>query len=222
MLDILGQLQEPGILASVQVLAVVLNFDAMGPQTTCDGTEERQDEFVHSSYDIQDVATGLWHVTNVLSMLVDICMESATAHYATPAFQDYLAWLLDSFLVAHGLQKRFQTNPVLDEACKRSEVMIFCAIQALVWTLRASLPKTILKKGCELLSLLIIDLLHNASILSEKSMSYNICNSILTLATVSKQYESTRRSLALHLVPAIRAASDDNTLVLALGQDFQV
>ena len=220
-LDILGQLQNPSIISSVHVLNVVLNFDTMDPLAPSNDKEGRQHDSAYSSYDIQDAAAGLWHVTNVLSMLVDICMESATSHYATPAFQDYLAWLLDSFFVTHGLQRRWQAISVFSEPCKRSEAMAFCAIQALLSALRSSLPETILRKGCGLLSILIVDLLQNPSSLSEKSMSYSICNSLLTLAAVCKRYESTRRSLALHLSPSVRAALDDENTILALGSDFQ-
>jgi serine/threonine-protein kinase ATR len=220
-LDILSHLQNPSIISSVHVLDVIPNFDTMDHLAHSNDKEGRQHDSARSSYKIQDAATGLWHVTNVLSMLVDICMESATSHYATPAFQDYLAWLLDSFFIARGLQRRWQANPVFSEPCKRSEAMSFCAIQALLSALHGSLTETILRKGCGLLSILVVDLLQNSSSLSEKAMSYSICNSLLTLAAVCKRYESTRRSLALHLAPSIRVALDDDNAILALGTDFQ-
>lgn len=219
---ILNQLQNPGSIFSVHELDVVLNFDTVDPLVLFHDKEGPQKSSVQSAYAIQDAAAGLWHSTNVLSMLVDICMESATSHHATPAFQDYLAWLLDSFLVVHGLQKRFQANSTLHEFCKRSEVMSLCALQALLSTLRESLPVTILRKGCVLLSLLCVGLLENLSDLSDKSTPHNICSSLLTLAVVCKRHESTRRLLALYLVPAIRVSLNDDDSILKLGKDFQV
>lgn len=185
--------------------------------------KEGSEQFsVHSNYAVQNAAAGLWHVTNVLAMMVDICMESATSHHATPAFQDYLAWLLDSFLVIHGLQKRCQGYPIFSETCNKSEAMALCAVQALLSTLRVSLPETILRKGCEFLSLLIADLLENSSSLSDVSIKYSICSGLLILATACKRHESTRRSLTLHLAPSIRIALSDDCKIPMLGKDFQV
>jgi serine/threonine-protein kinase ATR len=200
----------------------VLDFDTMDPFASSDEKEGHRHGSVHSSYDVQDGVAGLWHVTNVLSMLVDICMESATSHHATPAFQDYLAWLLDSFRVAHEHQRRWQANFNFSEPCKQSEIMAFCAVQALLSTLHASLPETILRKGCELLSFLLVDLLERPSSLSEKSINYSICNSLLTLAAVCKHHESTRRALTLGLAPSVCDSLDDDRATRRLGKDFQV
>lgn len=184
--------------------------------------EGHQSFSVHSAYTVQNGPEGLWHVTNVFAMMVDICMESATSHHATPAFQDYLAWLLDSFLATNGLQRKYQDNLVFKEACQQSKTMVFCAVQALVSTLRVSLPETILRKGCELLSLLIVDLLENPPSFSDISIKYSICSSLLILSAVCKQHESTRRSLALRLAPSIRLALSNESITLPLGNDFQV
>jgi serine/threonine-protein kinase ATR len=217
----LSQLQNPGIISSVHPIDVVLNFDIMDPLSPSFDKEGQQLSSIHSSYTIRDSASGLCHLTNILSMLVDICMECATSHHATPAFQDYLVWLLDSFLVAHGLKKRWEANPIFSEPCK-SEVMALCAVQALLSTLRTSLPDAILRKGCELLAILIMDLLEDSSRMSEKSVTYIVCSGLLILATVCKRHESTRRSMALHLVPSIRVALDNDVTFLTLGKDFQV
>ena len=221
-LDILSQLQNHDIMSSVHTLDVVLNFDAMDPSAPSFENEARQVASIHSSYTIQDPVAGLCHVTNVLSMLVDICMESATSHHATPAFQDYLAWLLDSFLVCHGVEKRWQATPLFSKSCEQSEVMALSAMQALLSALRISLPEAVLRKGCELLAILIVDLLENSSRILNKTVTYSVCSGLLTLATVCKRHESTRRSVALRLVPSIRVALNNDTTFLALGKDFQV
>lgn len=219
---ILNQLHNTGIISSVHKLDVLLQFDSIDPLALLFGKERSQNTTLNSTYAVQDAGAALWHVTNLLSMLVDICIESATSHHATPAFQDYLAWLLDSFVVAHGLQKRWHTNHIFSEVCTRSEAMALSAVLALLSTLRESLPETILRKGCVLLSFLCVDLLENPMNLTDKPTTHNICSSLLTLATVCKRYESTSRSLALHLGPAIRTALDNNEAVHHLGKDFQV
>jgi serine/threonine-protein kinase ATR len=218
----LSQLQNPGITSSVHKLDVLLHFDSIDPLALLYGKERPQNTALDSTYAVQDAAAALWHVTNLLSMLVDICIESATSHHAAPAFQDYLAWLLDSFVVAHGLQKRWHANHIFSETSRRSEAMGLSAVLALLSTLRESLPETIFRKGCVLLSFLCLDLLESPLNLSDKSTTHNICSSLLTLATACKRYESTCRSLALYLAPAIRAALDDNEAILHLGKDFQV
>ncbi|KIN07972.1 hypothetical protein OIDMADRAFT_111112 [Oidiodendron maius Zn] len=179
-----------------------------GAATPSFENEARQVACIHSSYTIQDPVAGLCHVTNILSMLVDICMESATSHHATPAFQDYLAWLLDSFLVCHGIEKRWQANPLFSESCEQSEVMALSSMQALLSALRISLPEAVLRKGCELLAILIVDLLENSSKILNKTVTYNVCSGLLTLAIVCKRHESTRRSKAgLYLCNACEASS---------------
>lgn len=200
----------------------MLDLDAIDSLVPGPANWEHREDSLHSSYNIQDSAAGLWHVTNVLSMLVDICMESTTSHYATSAFNDYMAWLLDAFLISRGLLKKLQTTSTFSEACKRSESMALCAVQALLSTLRPSLTQSMRRKGCELLSVLVGDLLQDISSSWEESMSYNFCSSLLTLAAGCKQHESTRRSIALHLAPSIHLALSDETTAHTLGRDFQV
>jgi serine/threonine-protein kinase ATR len=184
--------------------------------------DESQDAILHCTYSIHDPAVGLWHVTNLLSILVDVSMESVTSHDPTPAFQDYLAWMLDSFLMAHDLQKRWKANPILHEACKKSEVMSFCSVHAFLSSLAEFLTESMLRKGYILLSALCADLLESPADLSDKSIHLNLCSSILNLVAVCEKHHSLRRVISLHLLPAIEACLLDEMTCSTLGNDFQV
>jgi serine/threonine-protein kinase ATR len=177
---------------------------------------------IQSTYAVQGQTTGIWHVINLLSMLVDIAMESASSHHATPAFRDYLAWMLESFFAANELQKRLRQDTKFQEFCKKSEIMGFCAVHALLSVLRESLSDAILRKGYILLSFLCADLLEAPSEITEKSIRLSLCSSLLNLATVSKQYDSVRRAISLHLIPVVHSTLRDASAVSTLGKDFQV
>jgi serine/threonine-protein kinase ATR len=187
-----------------------------------DKDDDSQLAISHCTYLVHDPAVGLWHVTNILSMLVDISMESATSYDATPAFQDYLAWMLDSFLVSHDLQRRWRINPQLQESCKKSAVMSFCAVHALMSSLRGFLTDSMLRKGYVLLSILCADLLEHPADISDKLVRSNLCSSIMNLATVCTNDQLMHRVVCLHLVPAIEASLFDEVTRANLGKDFQV
>jgi serine/threonine-protein kinase ATR len=184
--------------------------------------EHLPDVVSNCTYVIRDASSGLWHATNVLSMLVDISMESASSHDATPAFQDYLAWILESFLLIHELRKRWEKNPTLQEACKKSKILSFCTVHALLSSLRKFLSDSILRKGYALLSILCADLLECSAELTEKSVQINLCSSILNLVAVCQEHDSMRQLLSLHLIPTMQTAMGDESVCTILGKDFQV
>ena len=176
----------------------------------------------HCSYLVHHPTVGLWHVTNILSMLVDISMESATSYDAAPAFQDYLAWILDSLLVSHELQKRWRTSPQLQESCKKSSIMSFCTVFALVSSLRDFLTKPMLRKSYILLSVLCADLLEAPANMSETPLRSTICSSILNLATICAKDQVLQRAVCLHLVPAIEVCLADEVTRASMDKDLQV
>lgn len=174
------------------------------------------------TYVVQDATEGLWHVTQLLSMLVDISLEAATSHDATPAFQDYLAWLLDSFLVTHELQKRLRNNPNLQQSETRLEILSFCALHALLSSLRDSLSPLVLRKGYVLLSILCADLLEDPSSLSDKSVRLSFCSSLMNLTVVCNQHQSVHRVVSHHLLAMVKTTLTDESTIATLGKDFKV
>jgi serine/threonine-protein kinase ATR len=203
---------------------ITLPYDAIDSSmfSYAEKGDSLSDAIPHCTYVIRDAGSGLWHATNILSMLVDISMESASSHDATPAFQDYLVWMLEAFLSIHEIQKRCETDPRLGESCKKTKLLSFCAVHALLVSLQDHIPDSILRKGYALLSLLCARLLENPTDLTEKSVHINLCSSMLNLVAICNEHESMRRVLSLHLVPAVQNAMANETQCSNLGKDFLV
>jgi len=220
---ILGHLQISSAMSHSYLVEIVLPTDDITSLVfSYEKYEARSINNPGCTYIIKDAGIAIWQASNILSMLGDISMESAASHHATPAFQDYLAWMFDSFLAAHELQKRLRGNEKLYETCKNSEIMSFCAVQALLSSLQDQISVSILRKGFALLSILSADLLRNPSGLSHKSLHHSMCSGFLKMASICKTYDSMRRVFTLHLVPAIEITLLDEVACLGLGNDFKV
>lgn len=220
----LGHFQNSNLASYGKMVNITLPYDTID---TSMFSQEREDDTMRDSipnctYVIKDAASGIWHATNVLSMLVDISMASASSHDATPAFQDYLVWILESFLMIHDIQTKWKSNSTFQESCKKSKILCFCATHALLTSLRNFLSESMLRKGYALVSLLCASLLERPTDLIEKSNQLSLCSSILNLVTVCNEHESMRKLLALHLIPAVKYAMSDEESCLILGKDFQV
>lgn len=177
-----------------------------------------------SSYVMPDAVDGLSHVTNLLSMLVDITMEAATSQRATPAFQDYLIWMLDSFLLVHETQRRWQANHMLFGSSKQSSILSIGAVQALLSSLGTSLSATVIRKGSILMSILCADFLEDMQHLNEQhpSQVQTLCSTLLNLASVCWQYYSVSREVSLHLVPKLQTLLNDEEDRSFLNKDLRV
>lgn len=188
-----------------------------------EGTDGSPTSTSNCIYVIRDAMEGLSHARNVLSILVDISMAAATSYDATPAFQDYLGWLLDSFLVTQELHKKWRTNPSLHPSCSEACAMPFCSIQALLSTLRKNLSPSLLRKGYTSLSFFCIDLLEDPTQLSQSSIQLNLCSSIMNLAAVCHKYDSVRGPVSLRLIPAIHAIlTHGDPITTGMGNDLKV
>ena len=217
----MNHLQSPGIVSQSHMSQVVLPSDEdhdMFPQENEDGSVDRP---LQCSYVLHDAADSLWHVTNILSMLGDISMEAATSHNAIPAFQDYLAWLLDSFLSIHEMRKRWQTNPTLHQSGKKSVLLSFCAVHALLSSLRASVSDTIVRKGYVVIAILCSAVLEEPADLSEESTKLALCSTLLNLVAICRQQDTVLREVSVHLIPGIQAILQNESASTVLGKDFQ-
>jgi len=174
------------------------------------------------TYVIQGLDGGLRHVTNILAMLVDISIESASSYDATAAFQDYLAWIFESFLMVHELQNKWQVDPTFHEMCKKSEVLSFCAMHALLTSIQGQIYAAMLRKGYTILSILCADLLKSPANLTDSLIRLKVCRSILNLVVICKEHDSMRKSTSLHVVPSIQNILNDSDTRSTLGKDFKV
>ena len=174
------------------------------------------------TYLIRFASEGICHVANILCMLVDISMAAAASYDPTPAYQDYMAWMLDSFLTAHEQRKLLKADAQLYESCRRSDIATFSSLQAILSASKAALSDTILQKGYTILSILCADLLETAEDLAEPTLQLSVCSSILNLVGLCRGHFSMHRVVSLHLVPAIQLALKDGSKSSGLGKDFQV
>lgn len=223
----LSHLQHPSTISHGKLSDIILPSDAFDILSYIYESTQGKDDTSQSAesnctYNIHGAESGLGHVTNILTMLVDISMESASSYDATAAFQDYLAWIFESFLTAHELQNKWQIDVTLRESCKKSEIMSFCALHALLSSLQEKLSASMLRKGYALLSIFCADLLKTPADLTDKLIQLKICSSVLNLVAVCKDHDSMRRVVLLHLVPAIQTIFQDEVACAALSNDFKV
>ncbi|KAH8588648.1 protein kinase-like protein rad3 [Bisporella sp. PMI_857] len=222
---ILSRLQHPSIVSQYHVLKISLpsdDFDTsyFSYENYYDKDENQTTSSFHCTYVIHGAASSLWHVTNLLAILGDISMESASSYDATAAFQDYLAWMLESFLMAHEVGKRLKVDTALQDTCKKCELTIFCSMQALISSLRSHLSGSVLRKGCVLISLLCADLLANPESLTE-TIQLKFCSTMLNLVAVCREFDSMCQVLCLHLIPALQLALNHENASTSFGKDFQ-
>jgi len=177
---------------------------------------------LNCKYVIRNPGDALYHVSNVLCMLADISIEAAKSYDATPAFEIYLIWMLDAFLITREVQKRWRANPSLLQTCPKTDQMSLCAVRALLFNLRDSLSPTLLWKSCVVLAIFCAGVLEDPTELSEKPIQLSLCSAILNLAANCKQYDSVRKQVSLHLMPAIQTTMNDEYLCTSLGTDFKV
>ena len=177
---------------------------------------------VNCTYCIQEPAEALSHATNLLCMLVDISVEAAKSYDATPAFQDYLAWILDSFLVTHESQRRWPAKPSLYHLCSENDKLSFCAVHALLTSLGGSLSPMLKSKGYTLLAALCSSLFEHRADISSDSFRLCLCHGLLSLAAFGKQYDCVRRAVSLHLLPVLQVSLNNADQGMSPSNDVKV
>ena len=185
-----------------------------------DGTPS--DPIPNCTYLIRFASEGICHVANILCILVDISVAAAASYDVAPAFQDYMAWMLESFLATHEQRKRLQDDLSLYETCRKSSLTSFCSLHTLLSTTKAFFSASILRKGCTILSILCTDLIEKTTGLTEHPIQLTLCSSLLNLVAICKEHYSMHRVVSLHLIPAIRLALSDESRSSSLGEDFKV
>jgi serine/threonine-protein kinase ATR len=178
--------------------------------------------FPNCTYVVRFASEGICHVANILCMLTDISTAAAASYDPTPAYQDYIAWLLDAFFAAHEQRKKVQTDPSFSESCRISDVTSFTSLHGLLSTSKTCLRATILRKGYTILSTLCADLIDTIGDLAEHAIQLNLCSSLLNLAAACKEDDSMKRAVSLRLVPAIQLVLNNGSKPSCVSKDFQV
>lgn len=219
----LSHLQNPAIFSHNLMIDVYLPAGEIDQLMFSHDSDGSSSTVVPScTYLIRFASEGICHVASILCMLVDISMAAAASFDPTPAYQDYMAWMLDSFLAAHEQRKSLQADPLLYESCRNSDKATFCSLQVILSASRASLSDTILRKGYTILSILCADLLETDEDLAEPMLQLSVCSSLLNLVGICKEHFSMHRAVFLHLVPAVQLALNDESKSSGLDKDFQV
>jgi serine/threonine-protein kinase ATR len=174
------------------------------------------------TYRISEATHAIRHMHSLLSLLVTVSMEAANTYDATPAFQTYMAWILDSYSSSHEMQKRWKSTSILHDACNGSNEKSISSVQALLSSLESSMSDAIIRKGYVVLSIFCADMLDNPSELTCGTARLNICRSILKLAVICQQHDSIYRAVSLRLLPAIKSYLEDSAALGSLGNDFNV
>jgi serine/threonine-protein kinase ATR len=219
---LLNHLQNPGIIPHGHMGAVKLPSNEAEFFLVFNRKELPQNADSEYTYTIRETPDAIKHLNILLGILVEILKEAWTLYDATPAFQDYIAWLSDSLVVVHEMHKRFRSTPKLLETCEDGRVLLLCAMQCLFSSLDDSLPDTIRRKGSITLAILLADILDMPTQGPKESTLLTICRSILTLSVACQQYSFVYRSVFVHLLPVIRRILGDKDGLGNLGHDFQV
>ncbi|KAH8660790.1 protein kinase-like protein rad3 [Tricladium varicosporioides] len=211
-------IQSPAIIRSGRIQQVIVPSNRLEYLTASFPKEAPTDVQASCSYTISDIAHAFGHVEGLLIILSNVSVAAAATFDPTPAFEDHLAWIIDSFYVPHELRKRWQANPQLLQKCKGSGPATFMALRTLLSSLRDHLTDSIVRKGYLVLSILCADLLTELTI---ETTSINISSTLLQLRSVAAQHDSVSRGICVHLGPALVAVLNNGDALATLGNDFQ-
>ncbi|TGO14465.1 hypothetical protein BTUL_0052g00020 [Botrytis tulipae] len=173
------------------------------------------------TYRLQNKAGAMQHAICILSILAKVSIQAASFQDATPAFQDYLAWLFDSFHTSYELQKVWISSGNSAQDCESPATSLFCGLQALLSSIQNSLPETLVRKGYAYLTIIGADIIVNPSKIIDKDVNLAFCRTLLHLANICKKHDSICRIIRLSLLPKLRTVLDDEDASIIVGNDFQ-
>ncbi|KUJ09266.1 protein kinase-like protein rad3 [Mollisia scopiformis] len=221
LVDILHHLGQAKTIYSRKVEIVLPTTEDDYPMFFSDKDESQSSHVLYCTYKLEDSLASFCQATHLLLMLVDISIEAASSFDATPAFQDYVAWMFTSFCALHDIYQQWQANRSLYEECPNPDSLFFYSLYALISSLKDSLSPTLLRKGYNIVSILCGNILQDQSQIYETSDQLALCACILNLANVCEKHYSMRRSISLQLVPVIKSILEDESALNRLGKDFQ-
>lgn len=174
------------------------------------------------TYKLHDATGAIQHAICLLSILVKVSIQAASFQDATPAFEDYLAWMLDSFHLSYELQKVWISPGAFPQDHEVPTTALFYALQTLLSSIRASSSESLVRKGYAYLALISADLITIPSNVVDKEVNLVFCQALLDLANICKKYDSTCRTVRLSLLPKLSTVLEDEDASIIVGKDFQV
>lgn len=217
----LNCLHDQSLVSGGHSLGVVLPCAKQDWSLFClDEDEVSTDPASQCTYNLRGLLRCISHAKSILSILLRISTKTILSHKATPAFQDYVSWMLDSFISTSELEKRW--CPVPGAQNQKSIGWSLSAVNTLLSMLRDFLSPSVLRKGYMALSVLCTDLLGYADELSDDSLQLALNGAILNLASICMQYDSVRRKICISMLPLLQNVSCGENTSLILGRDFLV
>jgi serine/threonine-protein kinase ATR len=218
LIDILHQLEQPKTLTSTKVEIILPASQNDNPKFFSDSIGISSSQVPYCTYSITDSSEAFGQATQSLLMLVDICMEAASSFDATPAFEDYVAWIFESFCTLHNIYQKWRANDSLYKDCLDPDKLSFCSLYDLMLGLKDLLTPSLLRKGFTILSILCANILKE----HDPSTQVAIRRCFLNLASTCQRYDSVRRLVSLDLLPVVKSALEDKSVPEFSDEDFQV
>ncbi|RAL58649.1 hypothetical protein DID88_003013 [Monilinia fructigena] len=194
-----------------------LNLSAFGLDTG----EDVNQSFLPCTYKLRNAAFAIHHAVCVLSILVKVSIQAASIQDATPAFQDYLAWIIDSFYSSYELQNIWKSSVSLSQDHEAPNFALFRALHSLLSSIGPSLSESLIRKGYGYLAIFGADVITSPSNVANKDINLILCQGLLNLANICRKYESTCRIVRLILIPKLRTLLADEDASTIVGKDFQ-
>ncbi|KAM0134783.1 hypothetical protein ACHAP3_005339 [Botrytis cinerea] len=183
--------------------------------------DDMSETSLQCTYSLRSKEGAIHHAICILSILVKVSIQAASFQDATPAFQDYLAWLFDSFYTSYELQKVWISAGDSAQDCESPAISLFCGLQTLLSSIQNLLSETLVRKGYAYLTIIGADIIVNPSNIIGKDVNLAFCRTLLHLANICKKYDSTCRIIRLSLLPKLRTVLDDEDASIIVGNDFQ-
>ncbi|EDN95718.1 hypothetical protein SS1G_11597 [Sclerotinia sclerotiorum 1980 UF-70] len=174
-----------------------------------DNGEDLDESSLLCTYRLRDASGAIQHAICILSILVKVSIQAASFQDATPAFQDYLAWMLDSFHSTWELHKVW-ISPGLLQDNEVPTVALFCALHALLSSIQTSLSESLLRKGYAYLAIIGADLITTPSNIIDKDVNLVFCQALLHLANICREYDSICRTNASAVLTRACRSSENN------------
>jgi serine/threonine-protein kinase ATR len=190
------------------------------PLFCLDQDQDSANDINQCTYSLHDLSRCISHVKSILQLLIEISIRAVSSNRASPAFQDYISWMLDSYISTHGLEKRWCTDPKVHHQI--SIGWSFVGIKQILSSFRDFIPPSISRKGYVSLSVLCVDLLSDMEEISDPSLQLNLSSAILNMAFMCKKSDSIRKTISVILLPILQDVSSNENASLLLGKDFVV
>jgi hypothetical protein len=160
------------------------------------------------TYALHDADHALRHSYYLLALLVDVSSSAAGTYEATPFFQGYLAWILDSFLLLREVERAWGPSSAAQQSAVETRILSVRAVHSLLMSMGRLLPTTLKCKGYSVLARLCRELCDYPDALSETSVEITFCTTLLDLAANCVNEEPVAQAVRFQLLPALQDYQD--------------